>query len=356
MKVVITSPSLDVNYNVSGISSVVRLIVNTNPGLHYVHFEIGRRDNEKGRFPMIKRVLGMYVNWLHLLVQQKDILVHFNTALCRLSAVRDFPMILITRILRRRIVVHLHGGDFLTDKNPPFWMRNLIRLSLSGNIKVIVLSAVEEAVVTKIYRCKKIFVLPNCVDLSDAVSFDCPVRGNPITMLFLGRISADKGLEYLYNAISSLKSRGVKLRFVMAGRGPDEEVYRTKFEKLLGESFEFPGVVYGVGKTELLKRCNIFILPSFYEGLPMALLESMSFGLVPVATDVGSIKTVITDGLNGILIKSHSSSEIEAAVLKLSGDERYLNSLSENARKYIFKNFRSELYIEKLNSIYSGSK
>ena len=139
----------------------------------------------------------------------------------------------------------------------------------------------------------------------------------------------------------------------MAGKGPEEKVFIQKFSDLLGIDFEFKGVVSGDQKTGLLKECNVFLLPSFYEGLPMALIESMSFGLVPITTNVGSIKYVIGDGINGIIVNTHSSEEIAFAIEKLSKDKEYMSELSKNARQYIFNNFNPEEYIARLNEIYS---
>jgi glycosyltransferase involved in cell wall biosynthesis len=102
-----------------------------------------------------------------------------------------------------------------------------------------------------------------------------------------------------------------------------------------------------------LKKCNVFLLPSFFEGLPIALLESMSFGLVPIVTNVGSIINVVNDGINGMIVNSHSSEDIAFAVEKLSKEKEYLKELSINARQYIFSNFKPEAYISRLNEIYN---
>ena len=154
-------------------------------------------------------------------------------------------------------------------------------------------------------------------------------------------------------AMESLKKKKIKFKFFMAGKGPEEKLFIQKFNDLLGTDFEFKGVVSGDQKTELLKKCNVFLLPSFYEGLPMALIESMSFGLVPVTTNVGSIKNVIENGINGIIVSTHSSEEIAFAIEKLSKDKECLELLSKNARQFIFRNFNPEVYIARLNEIYS---
>ena len=160
-----------------------------------------------------------------------------------------------------------------------------------------------------------------------------------LNILFIGRITKSKGIEYIYQALSGLKKRQVPFKFYIAGTGPDEEEYVEKFEALLGSDFEFKGVVSGVSKINLFKTCEIFLLPSLFEGLPMSLLESMSFGLVPVVTGVGSIKHVVKTGENGILVDRNPAEDIDLAIEKFVNDRILLEQLSINAKDYIFKNY-----------------
>ena len=354
MKILITSPSLDTNQNVSGISSVTQFIISYNNENEYLHFELGRKDNENRNLFWFFRILKTYFKWGYLLLTHKGILVHFNLALAKPSIIRDSPLILIARSLRIRMIIHLHGGDYLMHKKNPFWMNYILKKVFSGKNPIIVLSPLEKKVLQQKGNNKEIFILPNCIGLKEAREFDRFHNNNEILMLlFLGRISIDKGIEFFLQAMESLKKKGIKFKFIMAGKGPEEKVFIQKFNDLLGIDFEFKGVVSGDQKTELLKKCNVFLLPSFYEGLPMALIESMSFGLVPITTNVGSIRYVIRDGINGIFVNTHSSEEIAYAIEKLSKDKEYMHELSKNARQYIFNNFNPEEYISRLNEIYS---
>ena len=354
MNILITSPSLDPNHNISGISSVVQFIINSNRIHKYSHFELGRRDNQKRNPAWLFHMLALYRKWFILMIKGKDVLVHFNLPLCRFSIIRDFPLILMTRLMGRKMIIHLHGGNYLMEKTPPEWMKILWKFIFSGKYPTIVLSPKEEEILKKRIPIQKVYSLPNCIDLKEAYSFERSYSdNNVVTLLYLGRIAIDKGIEYIYLAMHALKSRNVRFKFIMAGKGPDEENYCRKFDDLLGKDFEFKGVVAGNQKTEILERCNVFLLPSFYEGLPMALLESMSYGLVPVTTNVGSINQVVTDGINGIFVKTHSSIDIEDAIENISLKPELRNMLGRNAKQFIFNNFNPELYVTKLNEIYN---
>lgn len=354
MKILITSPSLDTNQNVSGISSITQFIISFNAENEYLHFELGRKDNERRDIIWFTRALGVYLKWTYVMLSSKINLIHFNLALSKDSIIRDFPLIILARLFRKRIVLHLHGGEFLMHKKNPFWMNYLLKFMFSGNIPIIVLSPLEEKIIKQKGAGSNIFILPNCIGLEEAKEFeDVTINTDILKLLFLGRISSDKGIEFIYQSFITLKEKKIKFKFFMAGKGPEEKIFIKKFSDLLGNDFEFKGVVSGHQKTALLKECNVFLLPSFYEGLPMALIESMSFGLVPVTTNVGSIKHVITDGIDGIFVKSHSADEIAFAVEKISGDKEYLKELGHNARQTIFNKFNPDTYIMKLNEIYN---
>jgi glycosyltransferase involved in cell wall biosynthesis len=351
--ILITAPSLDTKYNVSGISSLVNFIINNNSGLTYTHFELGRKDNEKRGVIWFLRIIKTTVKWAVVVTGKKITLLHFNFALSKPSIIRDAPLVLYAKLIQKKMIIHLHGGDYLTDKKPPAWMKIILKMVFSGNTPVIVLSPVEQQAVTADYGLKNVHVLPNCVDLNDAKifkrSFD---KQAVLNMLFIGRITTTKGIEYIYQALSKLKNKQVPFKFYMAGTGPEEKEYTDKFRALLGDGFEFKGVVSGKAKTDLFKCCDIFLLPSLFEGLPISLLESMSFGLVPVVTGVGSIKHVVTTGQNGILVDSDPVEDTVLAIENFSKDKKLVQKLSTNASDFIFKNYNPDVYLADLNKIY----
>lgn len=353
MKIIITSPSLDANNNVSGISSITEFIINNNTNQTYIHFELGKKDADKRNIAWLFRIMKSYIRWCRLLLCERSAFVHFNIALTKPSIIRDSPLIMITRILRTRMIIHLHGGEFLMHQEMPLWMKLILKICFSGKNPKITLSEIEEKILKSRLGIGNILVLPNCVDIKDASVF-CRDYGkqSKLKLLFLGRISEKKGIEFIYLALRLLKEKGLKFNFIMAGKGEEEALYLRKFQELLGEDFAFKGVVSGKAKTMLLKESNVFLLPSFFEGLPMALLESMSFGLVPITTDVGSIKYLIKNGTNGLLIKKYSSEDIVTAVEQLSENPLYMQSLSQNAQQFIFKNYNPTEYIFRLNQIY----
>jgi glycosyltransferase involved in cell wall biosynthesis len=250
------------------------------------------------------------------------------------------------------MIVHMHGGEFMAGEGMPSWLKALVGLTLTG-CHIIVLSQREQTILRRYVKTAKLFVLPNCVKVNEADCFDRSyAKDGPLTVLFLGRIALSKGIDVIYRAMVALGKMPGNIRFVMAGAGPDERVYVDKFRELLGPRFEYRGIVDGIAKTELLKECDVFLLPSLFEGMPMALLETMALGLVPIVTNVGSIASVVTDGKNGILLHTQSPEQVVDALSMLMADKAYLQVLSQHARQYILANCRPDAYFERLNALY----
>lgn len=353
MRIVITAPSLDAAHNVSGISSIVAVIITHNRQNEYLHFQVGKPDADRRGVRWALGLVRMYAKWVGISLFARSRVIHFNVALDPLALIRDTPLILAARAMRRRIVVHVHGGKLFTQLPGTAWLKWLVRGVLTGRHPTIVLGAREAGVFQQAASKANITVLPNCVDLEPARMFSRDYASTgALTLLFMGRIAPGKGLDVICEALRILQARGYFVKFVLAGAGPDEARYVARLREILGTDFEFAGVVSGHEKATLLERCDIFVLPSLFEGLPMALLESMAFGLVPITTNVGSIGEVVTSGENGILLHNHSADELAGAVELVASNPSMRQRLSKNAVRYVREHHEPSRYVARLNEIY----
>lgn len=354
MKVIINSPSLDPKVNVSGISSITQFIISNNKEVDYIHFEVGRKDAEShGALSRIKRILRNKKEWELLLKQNQDAVVHYNIPLMKAAIVRDYMLIRIVHKLGMPIVLHIHGGNYIKERNRPWYLRKLLKHIFAWGKYVIVLGDEEKSILKEDFGLSNVVSLPNCIDLTEAKSFNRSINGkDTLDILYIGRIESNKGIGYTFEACKALKEEGVKFHLNFAGKEEIEGQYIPKFKEEFAENFTFHGIVSGEKKSEILKKCDIFLLPSFYEGLPMSLLETMSYGQVPVVTPVGSIPTVVTDNINGIFTNIKNTTDIVDAIKRLIADKELFTALSRKAKKAIIAKFDDRMYINKLNELY----
>ena len=353
-KVLIVAPSLEANKNVSGVSAVSNFIISMNPHQKYEHFLQGKSDDEKdGMLHRLWRIVQNYCRWKRIIKTKQDCLVHYNFPLDSFSILRDYFFMRYVMKKCRPIVIHLHGGLYLFKEEKPWLIKMLLKSVFSWPCHFIVLSKKEKMAIEREYGTTNVAVLPNCVDLSEARDY---VRDNfddeTLHVLYLGRIEPNKGIDYILSAAEKLRKEGVNFKLHFAGKDQCRDYYVPLFQESLKEKFLYEGIVTGAKKTELLKRCQVFLLPSFYEGLPMSLLEGMSFGEVPVVTDVGSIGEVVHNRVNGMIVKVKDCDSIADAITRMSTDRDLLRELSEKAQMTITENFSPEEYIKQLNIIY----
>ncbi len=356
MQIIITSPSLNPASNVSGISSVTKFIIENNTH-KYIHFELGKKDNEKGGIYRIKSILKNLINWNKVLNKYPEAIIHYNFPLSKFSIIRDSMFILIVRLKKRIMIIHLHGGNFLTDSHIPQHLNWILKKIFSLPTPFIVLSDIEKNIIKKRYNPQSIQVLPNCVELKEAKSFNREINlEKALVVGYLGRITETKGMEYLLEAFKILKKRGIPFILKIAGKEEIENQYLPNFEKALGKQFVYEGLVSGEVKSKFLKSLDVFVLPSFFEGLPMSLLECMSYGVVPLITNVGSVGEVVQDKSNGVIIKVKDTTSIVEQLIFLHEHREQLKIYSIKAKNKILSEYSPDLYIKKLKSIYDNAK
>ena len=354
-KVIITSPSLNPAENVSGVSSVVRFIIDNNSNCKYLHFELGKKDKEKGGWHRIAKLIGSFFKWTKFINAHSNALIHYNFPLDAKSIIRDVPFMYYALHKKHRMVVHIHGGVFLTSSKIPALLKCILLKVFSWNVPFIVLSDSEVKILKEHFQAKNVYCLPNCVDLKDAELYakEQNIKSEKALKLgYLGRIEPNKGMAELLNSCIKLKEVGISFKLILAGKEQTEGEFLPKFIQCLGDNFSYVGLVSGKRKCDFLRSLDVLVMPTYFEGLPMSLLECMSYGIVPVITPVGSIPEVVADGNNGLFIKVKDTDSIVGAIRKINSDRNLLNRLSDNARNTIFSKFSTLQYISQLNHIY----
>jgi glycosyltransferase involved in cell wall biosynthesis/protein-tyrosine-phosphatase len=160
-----------------------------------------------------------------------------------------------------------------------------------------------------------------------------------------GRLVPVKGHEYLIRAAAYIVEARPDVRVLIAGSGPREQELRT-LVRMLGVDrichFVDPAVDRRFGVYDLVGACDIFVLPSLSEGIPMALLEAMALGTPAVASAVGGIPEIITDRVNGRLVEPRSPRAIADACLELAARRPWAASLAAVARQAVQVHFSRE--------------
>lgn len=160
-----------------------------------------------------------------------------------------------------------------------------------------------------------------------------------INIISVGRLSSQKGFDLLIHAVRSLVKEGLDIDVKIIGEGSERNhLFQMCIDLGLDKNIELVGRVSDEKKILLIKSSDIFILPSRFEGLPLTILEAMYLGKPVIATDVGGIKEIITDGCDGVLIKPNVPSLI-LSLKSVIAHPFFRNKIAEKARKTVEARF-----------------
>ncbi len=274
-------------------------------------------------------------------------LVHIHTA-SNGSFFRKSIFVRICKLTNTKIILHAHGAGFKEFYNKTT-KKGYIKSTLNKVDKLIVLSESWKEFYSTLMCENKIKVIYNSMDIPENIG----EKTNETTQgIFLGRLGKRKGTYDLINAVEELSKENIKLKITLAGDGEIEEVKNIIKDKKLEQYFDVVGWIGKEEKQKILKESDLLVLPSYNEGLPMAVLEAMSRKLLVISTYVGGIPEVIKSGENGILINPGDIESLSKSLKTAVGEKENCRKMAEKAYETIKANFNEIDMINKIENIY----
>lgn len=236
-------------------------------------------------------------------------MVHFHVA-AGMSARRKCLIIWLAAVLRRKVIVHFHcaGAESLFEATS----QRIQQFIRSRADLLVVLSSYWKKEFEQRWPGTPVAVLPNAVSWAPAAN-----RNGGANILFVGALTRRKGYDLLLRAMATVVRQVPSAQLWMAGEGEVEDARALARKLGIDASVRFLGWVDAARLQELYAQAAILCLPSFAEGVPMAVLEAMAHGVAVITTPVGGIPDVLVDGRNGILVPPGSASSITVALLRL---------------------------------------
>jgi len=290
----------------------------------------------------------------------KKLLHKYNIAVLHCHGYKaDVVGFLASRLIKVRLVSTCHG-----------WWPNTPKLKFYNFIDMTVLRFFDAVVAVspqilsalanrKIYP-SKLDVIQNGIDVTsfsaatyrEKIKKDLGIKEGDIVVGSVGRLTGEKGINYLLEAASKIKIKIPNAVFVIVGEGTMKD-YLVDYARKLDVSDKVLFAGYREDIDKILSALDIFVMPSLTEGLPLALLEAMAAGKPVIASNVGGIPMIIDNGKTGILVKPKNPDQIERAISSLIGDKRYSDTIAENGRKFVENNFSLAVTAKKYEELYS---
>lgn len=273
------------------------------------------------------------------------------------SLVEKGAMAWFARVLGIPSLIFPRGGGLIQDVKNSRFQRIWCRYALQGAERFLCQGpawkrfAIEEIG----FASEKVEIVPNWTASKELlrIGFEreyCSTKEN-LDLLFMGWLEKEKGIFELLESCLQLSSRRA-FTLTIAGKGRAELAVRKFVEKNgLADRVVFAGWAEGAEKDALFRKADVFVLPSWSEGLPNAMIESMAAGVAVIVTEVGNIPDVISDGIEAILVSPKDVPALTKALDRMFDLPELRITLAKKGHVFASETFSVECAVSKLSDV-----
>lgn len=290
---------------------------------------------------------------IRAVVELKNVIVGMNPDIVSLhSSKAGFVGRIACKLAKTPVIFTAHGWAF-TDgvgKNRQRIYKTLERLATFFADRVITVSEYDKqlAVASRVGKSTDFVAIHNGMPVLD-VGYPHRKNDRPVRLIMVARLSAQKDHEILLRALAKLKGHSWQLELVGGGDG---QAYFEKLAISLGvmERVRFTGQVDDVASH--LNKSDIFVLATKWEGLPRSIIEAMRSGLPVVASDVGGISELVSNGENGFLVQRGDADALATSLSTLIDNYDLRQEMGAASFRRFSSEFSFNIMFEKTVSIY----
>lgn len=283
-------------------------------------------------------------------------IVHIHTS-APPSAIRKSLFMKIARIARKKTIVHFHAFDTESTIDGPH--REIYRRLFSNADNIVVLSESWRKAVCSTFPelASKITVLHNPCPSVDHDSNDMDQSHDSDTsgcILSAGVVNSRKGYRDLINAFARIAPTYPGWRLIFAGSGEIDEGRSLAATLGISDQICFTGWLAGKKKDRIFRNADILCLPSYSEGFPMAVLDAWAYGLPVVATPVGGLPDIVTDGEDILLFPPGDCEALASQLEKIISDTALRKKIAIASKNFANHTFNIKTIGRRLGEIYDS--
>lgn len=264
---------------------------------------------------------------------------------------RKVPLLLLARLLRVPVLLHVHSGRFF-ETGGLVWRPAVIGRVLAWANRVVLLSEVWCAEAREWAPRALVRVIHNPARI-DLLSQNAGRRGEaPPIVLYLGRIIAAKGVYDLLDAVPSILEELPEVEFWIAGNGEVEEFRQACRDRNLEGKVHFLGWLDEDRKQQVLREVTLLAQPSHYEGFGRSVVEAMAAGLPVVATTAGALPDIVSSSDHGLLVEPRNAAALARAILTLLGDVNARARMSQANRARAERLYAADRIVQQWSRLY----
>lgn len=300
------------------------------------------------------KAIFSYFNFLYLILNKKIDIIHIHSSFGA-SFYRKIPFIYIGNLFNKKIINHIHGADFEKFYINANNIKKKIIIKVYNKCEYIVsLSEEWKDSLALIVPKERIKIVENYSIIKNKDVIKENYREVKKQILFLGEIGKRKGCYDIPDVIEKVVKDIPDVKFIMGGTGDIENIKKILDKKNLSKNVEFVGWVRGDKKDMLLRQSDVFFLPSYNEGMPMAILDAMGYGLPIISTNVGGIPKIVKSEFNGYLCNPGDKDGFAKSIINLLNDRDMLLRFGRNSYKIVEEKYSFEKHISLIQELYTN--
>ncbi|MGZ3882626.1 MAG: glycosyltransferase family 4 protein [Bacteroidia bacterium] len=316
----------------------------------------------KDTYTEIKRFIGDILEFRKKIRTGDYEIVQTSTSLGIYSVIRDGIFLKIAHANRVKTIVFFRGWDKAVEaKIERSYLNSFRRVFFKADLFIVLSPEFREVLQRWGYK-KNILLETTLIDSDLISSFDLEKIMQPrirkdeghINLLFLARTEIEKGIYETINTYSIVKRANpdITVSLTIAGNGIEFERMKSYAQKVAPEGIIFLGNIDGEQKIQAFLDADIYIFPSYSEGMPNSVLEAMAFGLPVIGSSAGAIPYIVKEGVNGYLTNSSDPTVLASLVQRLINSKALrLEMAKENFTK-AKDEFYSDKVITRIEKIY----
>lgn len=316
-----------------------------------------KKSQEK--YNLISTFFGIY--WIckiyYLIIRYKPQKIYFTLPKSFFGFLRNSFVVLFASIIGIKILGELAGSDFTF-------------IDGSGSFK----DKYGKNILNKTYQIRflsktindnfKKMGITNGIIINNGVEIPIPEYYRVCTdytlhILFIGSITKEKGFFDCLKALNECKKVNIKFKFFIIGDYVSTEEKKLFIDYIkknnLENNLHFCGIKTNKEKWDIISKCQVFLLPSYLEGVPLTILEAMSLGLTIITTPVGGIKDTVTEGENGFIVNTGDFLKIKEIIIELFNNPEILGKFRNKNILKFKKEFELSIFIKNMENWFLNS-
>lgn len=332
----------DPNFAYGGMASLLNTYSKFNSNFVFISTTRRLKKGKEGPVIIFYRLLISIIKILFLLSKKGEKIIHIHTA-SNLSFFRKSIFINISYLFKAKIILHIHGGSFFDfyNRHPKFVKKELTKCN-----RIITIAEIWKNNLIEL-GFKNVLTLHNPIPIPKPNIIN--INKTTFNILFLGTITENKGIWDILNMIKDHQSEILnQIQFFIGGNGEVDKLLDFIKINNLNKIVKYVGYLDEKTKTLAFLNSDLYIQPSYKEGLGMAIIEAMSYKLPVIASNTGGIPEIVKNNYNGFLIKPGDMEDLFKKINLIKDNNELKNKFKINSFKlsksYFEDNVKNELF------------